>query len=136
MDLLSPKNNLFNLHHLQKLDFSHNDFNSSTIPSTFNQLSILAHLNLSYSKLSGQIPTEISWLTNLISLDLSSNFFQNPSDELEILHLSKMDLEALLRNMTNMRDLHLALMNISSSMPQSLVKFSSLTSLSLSLFVI
>ncbi|KAK7834067.1 receptor-like protein 7 [Quercus suber] len=43
-----------------------------------------------------------------------------------------MDLEALLQNMTNMRDLHLALVNISSSVPQSLANFSSLTSLSLS----
>lgn len=129
---LSPKSNLFNRHHLQKLDLSYNDFNSSTIPSTFSQLSILTHLNLSYSKLSGQIPSEISWLTNLISLDLYSNFFRNPSDELEILHLSKIELEALLQNMTNMRDLLLALVNISSSMPHSLVNFSSLTSLSLS----
>ncbi|KAL4637005.1 hypothetical protein ACB092_03G049600 [Castanea dentata] len=40
---LSPKSNLFNLHHLQKFDLSYNDFNSSTIPSTFSQLSILTH---------------------------------------------------------------------------------------------
>ena len=128
---LSPNSNLFNLHHLQKLDLSHNDFNFSTISSSFNQLARLSHLNLSNSMFSGQIPSEISWFTNLISLDLSWNQIENPFGNLEMLHLSKMDLEALFQNMTNLRELRLDFVNILSSIPQSLVNISSLTTLSL-----
>ncbi|KAL0005940.1 hypothetical protein SO802_013501 [Lithocarpus litseifolius] len=85
--ILSPNSSLFSLHHLQKLNLSMNGF-------------------------TGQIPSEISWLTKLISLDLS-NFN---------LHLKGKDLEAISKNMTNMRELHLDHVNISSSVPQSLIK--------------
>uniref|UniRef100_A0A7N2L7H2 Disease resistance R13L4/SHOC-2-like LRR domain-containing protein n=1 Tax=Quercus lobata TaxID=97700 RepID=A0A7N2L7H2_QUELO len=120
--ILSPNSSLFSLHHLQKLNLSMNGFIFSTIPSSFSQLVRLSHLDLSFSNFTGQIPSEISWLTHLISLDLS-NFN---------LHLKGKDLEAISKNMTNMRELHLDHVNISSSVPQSLVNLSSLTSLSLS----
>ncbi|KAM4108331.1 hypothetical protein ACB094_03G037000 [Castanea mollissima] len=119
--ILSPNSSLFSLHHLQKLNLSMNGFIFSTIPSSFSQLVRLSHLDLSYSNFTGQIPSEISWLTKLISLDLS-NFN---------LHLKGKDLEAISKNMTNMRELHLDHVNISSSVPQPLVNLSSLTSLSL-----
>ncbi|KAF3964069.1 hypothetical protein CMV_011601 [Castanea mollissima] len=120
--ILNPNSSLFSLHHLQKLNLSMNGFIFSTIPSSFSQLVRLSHLDLSYSNFTGQIPSEISWLTKLISLDLS-NFD---------LHLKGKDLEAISKNMTNMRELHLDHVNISSSVPQALVNLSSLTSLSLS----
>ncbi|KAL4637571.1 hypothetical protein ACB092_03G086700 [Castanea dentata] len=88
----------------------------STIPSEFGRLVRLTRLNLSFSYLSGQIPSEISWLSNLYS---------------KTLNLKKLDLETLVQNITNLRELQLASVNISSSIPQSLVNLSSLTTLSL-----
>ena len=68
---LKSNSSLFSLCHLQKLNLAYNSFTLSTIPSEFGRLVRLTHLNLSFSYLSGQIPSEISWLSNLVSLDLS-----------------------------------------------------------------
>jgi hypothetical protein len=124
---LKSNSSLFNLRHLQKLNLALNDFSSSTIPSQFGQLVSLTHLNLSRSFLSGPIPSEISWLSNLLSLDLSFNYYNS-----KYLNLRKIDLEALVQNMTYLRELHLDYMDMIWSLPQSLENLSSLTSLSLS----
>ncbi|XP_050278204.1 receptor-like protein 7 [Quercus robur] len=124
---LNSNSTLFKLRHLQKLSLALNDFSSSTtIPSEFGHLAWLTHLNLSRSFLHGQIPSEISWLSNLFSLDLSFNYYET------YLKLGRDDLEALVHNMTYLRELHLDEVNISLSLPQSLANLSSLTSLSLS----
>ncbi|XP_050289794.1 receptor-like protein 53 [Quercus robur] len=132
---LNSNCSLFRLRHLQKLDLALNDFSSSTpIPSEFGQLVRLTHLNLSHSFLHGRIPSEISWLSNLVSLDLSSNYFEysvGADFYVTYLNLRRNDLEALVQNMTYLRELHLDDVNISSSLPQSLANLSSLTSLSL-----
>ena len=66
-----PSNtSLFLLSHLQKLNLAYNDFNLSQIPSDFVRFPSLTHLNLSNSNFSGQVPFEISHLSQLISLDL------------------------------------------------------------------
>jgi uncharacterized protein YjbI with pentapeptide repeats len=124
---LKSNSSLFNLRHLQKLNLALNNFSSSTIPSEFGQLVSLTHLNLSRSFLSGPILSEISWLSNLLSLDLSFNYYNS-----KYLNLRKIDLEALVQNMPYLRGLHLDYMDILSSLPQSLANLSSLTSLSLS----
>ncbi|KAF3952819.1 hypothetical protein CMV_021673 [Castanea mollissima] len=133
---LNSNSSLFRLRHLRKLNLALNNFSSSTtIPSEFGQLVRLTHLNLSRSFLHGRIPLEISWLSNLVSLDLSFNYFVYSvgADFYETyLKLRRNDLEALVQNMTYLRELHLDYVNISSSLPQSLANFSSLTSLSLS----
>uniref|UniRef100_A0A2N9HIT6 Leucine-rich repeat-containing N-terminal plant-type domain-containing protein n=1 Tax=Fagus sylvatica TaxID=28930 RepID=A0A2N9HIT6_FAGSY len=132
---LNSNSTLFSLRHLHKLNLALNNFSSSTIPSQFGHLARLTHLNLSHSFLSGQIPSEISWLSNLVSLDLSYNYFKyfvGGPDDFKDLNLRRIDLEALVQNMTYLRELHLDEMNISSSLPQSLANLSSLTSLSLS----
>lgn len=72
---LKPNSSLFRLHHLQSLNLAFNTFLNSTIPAKFNKLMGLERLNLSGSSFSGQVPTEIVQLTNLVSLDLSSSFF-------------------------------------------------------------
>ena len=72
---LNSNSTLFSFRHLRKLNFALNNFTFSTIPSEFGQLVRLTHLNLSCSFLHGRIPSEISWLSNLVSLDLSSNVF-------------------------------------------------------------
>ena len=134
---LNSNSSLFSLRHLQKLNLDSNNFSSSTIPSEFGQLVRLTHLNLSFSFLHGRIPLEISWLSNLVSLDLSLNYFRyfvggDYYDHYKLLDLRRIHLEALVQNMTYLRELHLDSVNISSSLPQSLANLSLLTSLTLS----
>ena len=131
---LNSNSSLFNLRHLQKLNLDSNNFSSSIIPSEFGQLVRLTHLNLSFSFLHGRISSEISWLSNLVSLDLSSNYlvyFVGGDYSYKLLDLRRIHLEALVQNMTYLRELHLDDVNISPSLPQSLANLSSLTSLTL-----
>ena len=95
---LNSNSSLSSLRHLQKLNLDSNYFSPSTIPSEFGQLVRLTHLNLSCSSLHGRIPLEISWLSNLVSLDLSFNyFFYSVSGDYyeKLLDLKRIDLEAL-----------------------------------------
>ncbi|KAF8391159.1 hypothetical protein HHK36_023460 [Tetracentron sinense] len=116
---------LFHLHHLQRLSLAFNNFSYSPIPSGFHLLTNLTHLNLSYSRFSGQIPLEISGLTKLVSLDLST-YFRNR------LKLEKPSLGTLVQRLTNLRELHLDYVNISAVVPDFLSDFSSMTTLHLS----
>ena len=87
----------------------------------------LTHLNLSNSFLHGRIPSEISGLSNLVSLDLSLNYFVyfvGGDYHYKLLDLRRIDLEALVQNVTYLRELHLDDVNISSSLPQSLTSLS------------
>ena len=71
----------------------------------------------------------------MVSLDLSSNdFYYSVGGDYykKLLDLRRIDLEALVQNMTYLRELHLDNVNISSLLPQSLANLTSLTSLSLS----
>jgi len=113
---LHSNNSLFSLHHLQKLDLSFNDFNTSHISSGFGQFSNLTHLNLSGSDLAGQVPLEISQLSKLVSLDLSDN---------DNLSLQPISFDKLVRNLTKLRELHLSWVNMSLVVPDSLMNLSS-----------
>lgn len=68
---INTNSSLFSLVHLQNLNMAVNDFNNSNIPVGLANLSTLKHLNLSNSSFSGQIPSQISGLSNRVSLDLS-----------------------------------------------------------------
>ncbi|XP_058111908.1 receptor-like protein kinase 5 [Magnolia sinica] len=103
---------LFRLQSLQKLNLASNYFNDSTIPSGFEQLTSLTHLNLSRSNFYGQIPLEISRLTTLVSLDLSFNEYSNGSVA-EYLKLEIPNIGAFVQNLSSMRELHLDWVNIS-----------------------
>jgi len=70
---INSSNSLFSLVHLRKLNLADNHFNYSQIPSEISHLLLLTTLNLSLSVFSGPIPVEISRLSKLISLDLSQN---------------------------------------------------------------
>nr|KJB28084.1 hypothetical protein B456_005G026600 [Gossypium raimondii] len=63
---------IFNLHRLQRLNLAGNNFNTTLFSYGFDKLQNLTHLNLSSSCFHGQIPLEISYLTRLVSLDLSN----------------------------------------------------------------
>ncbi|KAJ6881353.1 receptor-like protein Cf-9 [Populus alba x Populus x berolinensis] len=113
---LHSNNSLFSLHHLQKLDLSINDFNSSHISSRFGQFSNLTHLNLNSSNFAGQVPLEVSHLSKLISLDLSRN-----TD----LSVEPISFDKLVRNLTKLRELDLSFVNMSLVVPSSLMNLSS-----------
>ncbi|XP_039118220.1 receptor-like protein 7 [Dioscorea cayenensis subsp. rotundata] len=104
---------LFNLTSLQTLNLSSNWFNqlSDVLLSDLEKLANLTHLNLSHSGLlGGQVPISISHLTKLISLDLSSYM-----DYRYALKLEKPDLGTLIKDLSNLKELYLDRVNISSS---------------------
>ncbi|KAG5626775.1 hypothetical protein H5410_011993 [Solanum commersonii] len=120
---IDSNSSLFQLSHLQMLDLSSNNFSNSHISPEFGKFSSLKHLDLSDSYFSGQIPSEISHLSKLHSLRLSSIY------DSYNLRLTTHDFKSLLQNLTQLRELDLSGINISSTIP---LNFSShLTTLSL-----
>ncbi|KAJ6886662.1 LOW QUALITY PROTEIN: hypothetical protein NC651_027126 [Populus alba x Populus x berolinensis] len=114
---LHSNSTLFSLHHLQKLDLSGNDFNGFVISSSFGQFLHLTHLNLYSSNFAGQVPPEISHLSRLVSLGLSSN-----SGELM---LEPISFNKLAQNLTQLRELYFDGVNMSLVVPSSLMNLSS-----------
>ncbi|KAL6330041.1 hypothetical protein AAG906_039958 [Vitis piasezkii] len=117
---INSSSTLFSLVHLRRLDLSDNDFNYYVIPFGVGQLSRLRSLDLSYSRFSGQIPSELLALSKLVFLDLAGN---------PMLQLQKPGLRNLVQNLTHLKTLHLSYVNISSTIPHALANLSSLTSL-------
>ncbi|KAB5531525.1 hypothetical protein DKX38_018195 [Salix brachista] len=113
---LHSNNSLFSLHHLRRLDLSFNNFSTPYISSRFGQFSNLTHLNLSWSSFEGQVPSEISHLSKLVSLDLSWNL--NPS-------LEPISFDKIVRNLTKLRELDLSRADMSLVVPDSLMNLSS-----------
>ncbi|KAF7847441.1 hypothetical protein BT93_L2963 [Corymbia citriodora subsp. variegata] len=120
---MSPNTTLFRLVYLESLNLAFNNFNNSPIPYGFSNLSRLQYLNLSVSDFSGEIPHDISQLSELISVDLSYN-------EDEPLHLPNMG--DFVHNLTGLKKLDLSFVYLSSPLPSILANFSSLTLLGLS----
>ncbi|KAM5554389.1 hypothetical protein ABKV19_022663 [Rosa sericea] len=117
----SSNNTLFSLVHLQRLNLADNHFNSSQIPTSIRNFPRLRYLNLSYSVFSGHVPSEVSQLSELSSLDLSRNGMLS-NEEL---------LRSLAQNLTGLETLDLSSINISSTIPDTLANLSLLTSLTL-----
>ncbi|CAL5374445.1 unnamed protein product [Camellia sinensis] len=109
--------------HLQSLNLAFNDFGMSPISSEFSRFTRLTHLNLSGSGFSGKVPIEVSFLSKLVSLDLSYNYG---------LRLEEPGFELLVQNLTKVRELNLGEVNISSVVSNSLLNLTSLTLLDLS----
>lgn len=107
---IDNSSSLFNLQHLKNLDLSFNYLNS-TIPPRIGNLTNLRYLNLSYSGFLGQIPNEMSHLTRLLTLNLSNfHIIYVRSKALKITNLS-----ILIRNLTQLQELYLDEVDISSS---------------------
>ncbi|XWS51771.1 hypothetical protein CRYUN_Cryun11dG0011700 [Craigia yunnanensis] len=119
-----PSNSsLFHLPHLQKLNLAFNNFDYSKMSSAFGNFASLMYLNLSNTFFSGQIPSQVSHLSKLVSLDLSWNGYQTFEEH---------TLKALVQNLTEVRDLFLDGIDMSSINPNVLRNLSSsLKSLSL-----
>ncbi|XP_057725017.1 receptor like protein 22-like [Arachis stenosperma] len=126
---IHPNNTLFHLTHLQTLNFAFNNFDGSELPSQFGKLVSLTHLNLSYCGFEGDIPSQISHLSKLQSLDLSS-FYHG-------LMWEETTLKRLLQN-TSLREIVLDKTDMSSigptPNPLSLIANLSSTLVTLSLF--
>ncbi|XWS22344.1 hypothetical protein CRYUN_Cryun29cG0025800 [Craigia yunnanensis] len=114
---------IFNLYHLQRLNLSGNNFNTTLFLYGFERLPNLTHLNLSDSCFHDQIPIEISYLTRLVSLDLSNQDYcyrrnYQSTDGLygdyhPSLKLEKPNFKTLINNLRSLRELNLDSVNIS-----------------------
>ena len=118
---INSSSSLFQLVHLQKLNLSLNNFNHFEIPVGVRRLSKFTHLDLSYSGFSGKIPSEILQLSKLVSLNLALN----------PLKLHKPGLRSIVEKLTNLEELILVEVDISSFVPSILANLSSLTTISL-----
>ncbi|CAL9017987.1 unnamed protein product [Prunus brigantina] len=112
---IHSNSSLFFLHHLKRLDLSENDFRGSPISSKFGGLVSLTHLDLFDSNFSGPIPSEISHLSTLVSLNLSQNYVR----------LDTLSLNRIVQNLTNLRELHLTYVDMSSVVLDSFKNLSS-----------
>lgn len=73
---------VFDLASLRYLNLARNKFQGSEIPTLgFERLTELTHLNLSTCEFAGGIPHAIKRLTNLVSLDLSSEYYLYDQDD-------------------------------------------------------
>ncbi|XP_015081177.1 receptor-like protein 6 [Solanum pennellii] len=109
---IDSNSTLFQLSHLQNLNLAYNDFSPSQISSKFGWFPSLTHLNLSRSGFSGTVPLQVSYLSKLISLDLSAG--------IEELRVEPHTFKMLLQNLTQLRELYLTSTYISSSLPSNL----------------
>ncbi|XVE76590.1 hypothetical protein DITRI_Ditri12bG0185400 [Diplodiscus trichospermus] len=120
---IDNSSSLFGLQHLQQLNLAYNRLNF-TFPSVFDKFANLSYLNLSNAGLKGQIPAEISRMTRLVTLDLSTSLYLGGS-----LKLENPNLEMLVQNLTRLRFLHLDGVNISATGKEWCQALSSLTNL-------
>lgn len=108
--VIHPNSTIFQLRQLQQLNLAVNDFSRSSIPSGIGDLVSLTHLNLSFSEIGGDIPSSISHLSKLVSLDLS----------VWGMRLNPYTWKKLILNATNLRELRLDYANMSSIRESSL----------------
>ncbi|GKV44512.1 hypothetical protein SLEP1_g51688 [Rubroshorea leprosula] len=132
-----PSNStLFLLKNLKSLNLSFNDFRLSKIPPEISQFTRLKHLDICYSEFSGQFPAEIAHLSKLVSLNLS-NLFSFESDTVVVSSLGNLILETttlrnLVQNLSEVRELVLSGVNMTSVNPRFFINLSSsLTTLDL-----
>ncbi|KAM3684059.1 hypothetical protein ACJW31_11G013700 [Castanea mollissima] len=120
---IHSNSSLFSLQHLQRLNLSYNDFSGSKLSPKFGWFMNMTHLNLTACNLTMEVPYEISYLSKLVSLDLSWS---------GNMKLDKQTLQRLIQNQTKLSELSLVTIEMSLVSPYSFMNLSSsLTSLSL-----
>ncbi|KAF3967148.1 hypothetical protein CMV_008819 [Castanea mollissima] len=120
---IHSNSSLFSLQHLQRLNLSYNDFSGSKLSPKFGWFVNMTHLNLTTCNFTGEVPYEISYLSKLVSLDLSRNGNMKLEDS---------SLQRLIRNQTKLSELFFTQVDMSLVSPNSFMNLSSsLTSLCL-----
>ncbi|KAI3720654.1 hypothetical protein L2E82_31645 [Cichorium intybus] len=121
--IIHPNTTLFHLPHLQRLNLAYNDLYHSQLLREIGRFSnSLSHLNISRCGFTGEISSEILFLSELVSLDLSQNY----------LRIQPYVLNTLLKNSTHLRELLIANVHVDWVLPTYLNISSSLKSLVLS----
>nr|BAF98595.1 CM0545.400.nc [Lotus japonicus] len=115
---IHPNSTIFQLRHLQKLNLAYNDFSGSPLYSEMGDLINLTHLNLSNSAITGDVPSRISHLSKLVSLDLSYL----------TMRFDPTTWKKLILNSTNLRELHVEVVDMSSIRESSLLLLMNLSS--------
>ncbi|CAL8165732.1 unnamed protein product [Prunus armeniaca] len=95
--------------YIENLNLAYNNFNNVRLPSKFGKMTGLSNLNLSNAGFAGQVPFEISNLTRLVTLDLSSA----PYSSGITLKLEISNLGLLIRNLSKLTELYLDGVSIS-----------------------
>uniref|UniRef100_A0A2N9J2Z5 Leucine-rich repeat-containing N-terminal plant-type domain-containing protein n=1 Tax=Fagus sylvatica TaxID=28930 RepID=A0A2N9J2Z5_FAGSY len=113
---IHSNSSLFSLHHLQRLNLSYNDFTGSNLLSQFGWFANMTHLNLTTCNLAGQVPSEIAYLSKLVSLDLSWN---------GNLKLDELSLQRLIQNQTKLSELFFVEADMSLVSPRLFMNLSS-----------
>ncbi|KVI06681.1 hypothetical protein Ccrd_014967 [Cynara cardunculus var. scolymus] len=143
---IDPNSTLFNLSHLQTLNLAFNNLTNSQLPREIRRLSnSLTHLNISYTGFIGRVPTDITILRKLVSLDLSRNhlklephvfyYLLYNSTSLEELFLNKVNISSILPtylNPSSMKSLHLSSTGLLRKLPNNIFHLPYLEELDLS----
>ncbi|KAF8038887.1 hypothetical protein BT93_B1439 [Corymbia citriodora subsp. variegata] len=108
---LHSNSSLFLLRHLRSLNLFGNNFDDSPILPNLTTFVKMTHLNLSRSQFRGTIPSEISHLSKLVSLDLSFCPLQ----------LENSIFTMLVWNLTSLRKLALHSVSMSTVSPKGIV---------------
>ncbi|GLT30017.1 hypothetical protein SLA2020_048420 [Shorea laevis] len=104
-----PSNStLFLLKNLESLNLSFIEFVPSKIPPEISQLTRLKHLDISNSHFWGQVPTEIAHLPKLVSLNLSNYYDYYSSEFSSDLILETTTFRSLAHNLSEVRELVLS----------------------------
>ncbi|XP_068489056.1 receptor-like protein Cf-9 homolog [Phaseolus vulgaris] len=139
-ELLGSNSSIFRLRHLQQLYLDFNDFSGSSIHSAIGDLVNLTHLTLSGSGITGHVPSTISHLSKLLYLGLISIdlllLLNDPTTSYSEMRLDPYTWNKLIQNATNLKEISLGRVNMSSIRESSLSLLTNLSSSLVSLYLL